>query len=237
MYDKIIISVSNQITPHQFGALKGRSTLQQLLILVDHITNSSTQTDVIYLDISKAFDTIPHKELLDKVYSLGIKGKLWEWFKCYLSGRNQKILINGCLSPPLQVASGVPQGSILGPLLFIIYMNDLPSYISSAKSLMFVDDTKCYCNINSTLDNDILQNELNLIMSWNKKWSLSFNPTKSVVMRYKSQYETFYKISTTPIVTKAYHKDLGIIISEDMSWDHHFYLRYMELSRPFTQNF
>ena len=74
MYDKIITSVSNQITPHQFGALKGRSTLQQLLILLDHITNSSTQTDIIYLDISKAFDTIPHKELLDKVYSLGALG-------------------------------------------------------------------------------------------------------------------------------------------------------------------
>ena len=77
IYDKIIF-VSHQITPYQFGALKGRSTLQQLLILLDHITNSGSQTDLIYLDISKALDSIPHKELLDKVYSVEIKGKLWE---------------------------------------------------------------------------------------------------------------------------------------------------------------
>ena len=80
IYDKIISFVSHQITPCQFGALKGRTILQQLLILLDHITNSGSQTDVIYLDISKALDSIPHKELLDKVYSVGIKGKLWEWF-------------------------------------------------------------------------------------------------------------------------------------------------------------
>ena len=95
IYDKIISFVSHQITPYQFGALKGRSTCQQLLILLDHITNFGSQTD-IYLDISKAFDSICHKELLDKVYSIGIKGKLWEWFKCYLSCRRQKVQINSC---------------------------------------------------------------------------------------------------------------------------------------------
>ena len=98
IYNKIISFVSHQITPYQFEALKGRSTCQQLLILLDHITNSGSQTDVIYLDISKAFDSICHKELLDKVYSIGVKGRLWEWFKCYLSGRRQKVQINSCQS-------------------------------------------------------------------------------------------------------------------------------------------
>ena len=185
IYDKIISFVSHQITPYQFGALKGRSTCQQLLILLDHITNSGSQTDVIYLDISKAFDSICHKELLDKVYSMGVKIRLWEWFKCYFSGRRQKVQINSCQSSLLAVISGIPQGSILGPLLFIIYMNDLPGYINFAKSLMFVDDTKCYSSIRSSLDSDILQKDLDSTVSWSRKWNLSFNPTKSVVVSYK----------------------------------------------------
>jgi len=222
IYDKIITFVSHQITPYQFGALKGRSTVQQLLILLEFITNSTSQTDVIYLDIKKAFDTIPHKELLDKIYSIGISGKLWEWFKCYLSHRKQRVQVNSCLSSLLPVVSGVPQGSILGPLLFIIYMNDLPSYINYAKSLMFVDDTKCYRTITSPQDNETLQNELNSIVSWSRKWNLSFNPNKSVVISYKPQLETSYNISTMQVATQAHHKDLGVIFSQDMSWDNHY---------------
>ena len=157
-----------------------RENCQQLLILLDNITNnySGSQTDVIYLDISKAFDSICYKELLDKVYSIGIKGKLWEWFKCYLSSRRQKVQINSYQSSLPPVISGVPQGSILGPLLYIIYMNDLPGYINFAKCLMFVDDTKCYSSISSSLDSEILQKDLDLIVSWSRKWNLSFNPTK-----------------------------------------------------------
>ena len=166
--------------------------------------------------ISKAFDSICHKELLDKLYSIGVKGRLWEWFKCYLSGRRQKVQINSCQSSLLPVISGVPQGSILGPLLFIIYMNDLPGYINLAKSLMFVDDTKCYSSIRSSLDSDILQKDLDSIVSWSRKWNLSFNPTKSVVVSNKQQFETVYNISSTQVATREYYKDLGIIFSQDM---------------------
>jgi len=116
----------------QFGALKGRSTLQQLLVFLDFIySNSSKQVDVIYLDIKKAFDSIPHNKLLSKLYSCGIQDKLWKWFKSYctwlieLSMFRQMIPYQlpcyDSLSTPLLVLSEVPQGSILGPLLFIIY--------------------------------------------------------------------------------------------------------------------
>ena len=221
IYDKIITFISNHITPYQFGTLKGRSTLQQLLIFLNYVMNSITQTDVIYLDISKAFDSIPHNQLLDKLNAIGIKGKLWRWFKCYLANRIQKVRINNSLSTQLPVISGVPQGSILGPLLFIIYMNDLPECLSVAESLMFVDDTKCYMNINSLPDNFILQNELNLIVSWSKRMCLNFNPTKSTFLCFKSIVETSYNISSTEIAAQSHHKDLGVFFTHDLSWDYH----------------
>ena len=102
--------------------MRGRSTLQQLLLYFDHIYNSVSsgcQVDDIYLDIQKAFDTVPHCELLFKLWKIGIFGKLWNWFRCYLSNRLQCVTISNSHSDLLPVLSGVPQGSILGPMLFI----------------------------------------------------------------------------------------------------------------------
>ena len=118
-----------------------KSSLQQLLLYFDNLCSSKKQTDCIYLDFSKAFDSIPHNELLMKLWSVGITDKLWTWFQSYLSNRRQFVSINNCSSDPLPVKSGVPQGSILGPLLFVIYINDLSSSIMYSK---FADDGKCY---------------------------------------------------------------------------------------------
>ena len=101
-------------------------------------------TDVIYLDFRKAFDSVPHDKLLMKLWNMGISGDLWMWFRSYLNGRQQVVSINNHLSEPLPVHSGVPQGSILGPLLFLIFVNELPTIVQSTKLLLFADDTKCY---------------------------------------------------------------------------------------------
>ena len=160
IYDKIIHFVSASISSSQFGFRPNHSTTQQLLIFLNSIQdslNSNCQADVIYLDFKKAFDSVSHNELLTKFWSFGITGNLWRWFKAYLS---QHVKLNHCISDPLPVISGVPQGSILGPLLFLIFVNDLPSSAKSSNVLLFADDTKCLKKISSQTDCHLLQEDL-----------------------------------------------------------------------------
>ena len=110
------------------------------------------QTDVIYFDFKKALDSAPHNELLFKLKSMGISGNLWLWFESYLSNRQQCVKINNKYSHLLPVLSGIPQGSILGPLLFLVYVNDISDHISNSVLYLFADDTKCLKFISDPAD-------------------------------------------------------------------------------------
>ena len=222
IYNKVIHHISSFLTPQQFGFLKNRSTVQQLLVLFDVILNTDHQTDVIYFDFKKAFDSVPHNELLFKLKSMGISGGLWLWFKSYLSNCQQCVKINNKYSHLLPVLSGIPQGSILGPLLFLVYVNDIPDHISNSLLYLFADDTKCLKTISDPADTIQLQDDINSLSHWSEQWSLLFNPTKIVQISFKPNLQTSYTIGTSLITKVESHKDLGIILSSNLTWDAHY---------------
>ena len=226
IYNKITEHLSKTLSHYQFGFQKLKSTLQQLLLYFNDLSVSDNPVDTIYLDFTKAFDSVPHNDLLVKLWSMGITGNLWRWFKCYLDNRTQRVSVNHNLSSPLPVISGVPQGSILGPLLFLIYINDLPSAISSSNLLLFADDAKCYKTIHNPLDRRLLQSDLDLLTDWSHANHLVFKTSKCNLVSFKSNSRAVvgdpYIINGCEVSKKDSHCDLGIIFSADLSWSNHY---------------
>ena len=226
IYNKIIEFMRKSISCHQFGFQKHKSTLQQLLLYFNDLCISKSPVDTIYLDFTKAFDSISHNKLLLKLWSIGINGNLWQWFACYLNNRIQCVSVNNCLSTPLPVISGVPQGSILGPLLFLIYINDLPLAVTSSKLLLFADDAKCYKTIHNLPDIHSLQLDLNSLTNWSHTNHLFFKTSKCNSIRFKPNSgaldEDPYRIDNCEVSKKVSHRDLGIIFSANMSWSCHY---------------
>ena len=178
VFSNIVDFVTSSLSLSQFGFLRGRSTLQQLLIFFNILLSSPSQSDVIYLDFRKAFDSVAHNELLYKIWKFGITGNLWLWLRAYLTNRVQFVSIGQSSSSTLPVISGVPQGSILGPVLFLIFINDLPTALSFAKVLLFADDAKCIMPISSLQDCMNLQSDLSRLTEWCSTWNLFLNEDK-----------------------------------------------------------
>ena len=130
-----------------------------------------TFVDTIYLDFAKAFDSVPHERLLCKIESYGLNEKVLKWTRSFLQGRRQKVLVNGESSGLRDVVSGVPQGSVLGPTYFILYVNDMPEVVHNYIRL-FADDAKIFCGISRREDGDSLQSDLDNLMDWSRRWQL-----------------------------------------------------------------
>ena len=227
IYNSIIDPIRKYISTYQFGFVKGRSSLQQLLAYFNHIivaTDESASVDVMYLDLRKAFDSVSHTKLLYKLRTYGINGKLLNWLKSYLNDRQQCVRVGHTISCFLPVLSGVPQGSILGPLLFLLYINDLPSCLKSSIMYMFADDSKCMHVINSFNDTIKFQDDLNTIYQWSQTWNLKFNLSKTAFIQFGngSMSVTNYLLNGTVINKQSCTKDLGITVTSDISWSSHY---------------
>ena len=203
------------IKSSQHGFIKGRSCLTNLLDFFNEITrllDSGKPVDVIYLDFAKAFDKVPHKRLLCKVKSHGISGQVLEWISVWLQNRQQRVTLNGKFSEWNEVISGVPQGSVLGPLLFLIFINDLDNGIVS-KICKFADDTKLGGAVSNNEEISVLRNDLAKLCEWADTWQMKFNVDKCVVMHFGNHNNTCdYEMDGHKLKQSTSERDLGVIV-------------------------
>ncbi|EFA11850.1 hypothetical protein TcasGA2_TC005090 [Tribolium castaneum] len=210
----------NIIPPPQHGFIKGRSITTNMLACFNEWSrafDNGENVDVIYFDFSKAFDRLRRKRLLLKLQHYGIGGNLLQWIDSFLSYRFFTVKIGKASSMPMSVRSGVPQGSVLGPLLFITYCADLSRVITSPWSL-YADDIKIYSGDSLALSHDINDS----IYSWSKTWLMPLNFDKSVVLHIGRKNPRYlYQLHGSTLVKVKSHVDLGLEISSDLSWTRH----------------
>ena len=205
----------------QHGFRAGKSCLTNLLEFY-HVLfgtyDASGSVDIVYLDFQKAFDKVPHKRLMTKVRALGIVGQVSDWIEAWLTDRRQRVVIDGVPSEWCPVTSGVPQGSVLGPLLFLIYINDIDAGLISKMS-KFADDTKLGVNAADPLEVEGLRRDLERIGEWSERWQMPFNTSKCHVMHVGVQNAgADYTLLGSPVASTPMELDLGVIMTNDFKF-------------------
>ena len=223
----VVLESHNLISTHQFGFHKNHSATHLLLEAVHDWAKALEGRDSIhclFLDFAKAFDSVPHHRLLLKLQSLGVSGELLDWTKCFLTTRSQRVVVNGQFSKWLPVASGVPRGSILGPLLFILYIDDIRHVVEDSSIKYFADDLSLYLQVSCYEDCLKLQNDLTRVHVWSLKWHPKLNPKKceAVNISNKRSPITFaYSIGSHTISWSQKVKYLSVIINSKLKWNDH----------------
>ena len=218
---------SNQVlVNYQHGFRKKLPCETQLICTVEEIARSldkGEETDLIIMDFSKAFDSVPHQRLLMKLRYYGIRGILNTWLTQWLTCRSQSVVVDGYNSPDVPVLSGVPQGTVLGPLLFLLYINDLGENCTSRMRL-FADDTLIYSTIESCNDAAKLQSDLTALQEWAQKWQMKFNPSKCHVLRIsrkQNPVESNYVLMGKGLDSVTHHPYPGVELSRNLGWGQH----------------
>ena len=218
---------NNLLSPKQFGFLSGRSTTTQLLNYLNKCMEKMVNgevVDCIYLDFAKAFDTVPHKRLINKLKAYGITGQVLKWIEAFLTGRSHSVKVNGVSSEINAVISGIPQGSVLGPILFIVYINDILDDITS-DGFLFADDTKILRSVTCRDDALALQSDITILEEWSSKWLLKFNPKKCHALSLgkfeNTMYTMRYEIYSAEMEHVFEEKDLGVTIDSQLTFEEH----------------
>ena len=231
MYNKLIkfLDKYNILDQNQFGFRQGHSTHHALITLVDNITKSLDNGDIVigvFIDLKKAFDTVDHKIVLKKLYYYGIRGNALKWFESYLTNRSQYVLFNGEKSDIRDITYGVPQGSILGPLLFILYINDFSGVSDKLFCVLFADDTNIFLSgkdIHNLINT--LHVELSKLYTWLLVNKLTLNISKTHFMVFHrakhKKYKIGIEINNIPIEQVRHTKFLGVIFDDNLDWFNH----------------
>ena len=221
------LNSENLLSCKQYGFISGRSTTTQLLSYLDKCIETIVTggvVDTIYFDFAKAFDTVPHRRLLEKLSCYGISGNIINWIKAFLLGRSQVVRVNGEKSEETAVLSDIPQGSVLGLLLFVVYINDLPESVKS-NIFLFADDTKILKQITSKEDALDLQSDIDSLEQWSNKWLLSFHPDKCHVLTlgefHNIMHTQRYKINGQELEHVFVEKDLGVKVDSALRFEEH----------------
>ena len=227
VFDQTYNSLSLYLSPYQHVFLKNRSTVTNLAVFTDFLTEQvdrGNQIDVIYTDYSKAFDRIDHDILLLKLQKLGIRGDLFRWFSSYILNRSQAVVIKGYISTWTGIPSGVPQGSLLGPLLFTIFINDIHHCFSHSRFLLFADDMKVFRVVNKQCDAIKLQADLSSLDNYCHINKLDLNVSKCFSITFARKKHTFaftYAIKNHNLTSQSEAKDLGVILDRRLMFDKH----------------
>ena len=206
----------------QHGFTRNRSCLTNLLEFFEFVLDkldTGLPVDVIYFDFAKAFDKVSHSKLVSKLEDFGISGKILNWIKGWLSDRYQRVVINGQVSNWEKVLSGVPQGSVLGPLLFLLFVDDMDDSLMSG-CLKFADDTKIFRQVGSENDLSAIQEDIDKLGKWGKDWDMTFNVDKCKVLHLGNRNKDMkYTLYNSEITTVNKEKDLGVIVDNKFKFD------------------
>ena len=219
------LNANNLLSSCQSGFRKNFSTETAVTFFVDEICRNMDNgllTGAVFIDLKKAFDTIDHHFLVNKLQRYGICNRTLRWFSSYLIGRSQRVEVDKAFSLPLDIASGVPQGSILGPLLFILYINDMPSCICFSQTIQLFFTTKTAIELEASLNNDI-----NRISSWMQETKLFLNMSKTEYVIYgshqrlKREDSISLSCNGSSLTKSESFKYLGVVIDQHLSFNSH----------------